>query len=382
MYADDRKHHRWTVTNILDSSRTRTNISSGRMVTVHEGISGKNVLLTGAGGSIGSALARAVTALGPRLLILLEHSERCLFELDASLGGLQSSVECLPVVGDIGDRALLRETFERYKIEVILHTAALKHVPLMELNPIAAVRTNALGTNTLAKVAAMFGTPNFVMVSTDKAVNPRSIMGASKRVGELALVRWANEQSRMRSIRLGNVLSSQGSVVPTFERQIAEGGPVTVTHPDASRYFLTMEKAVDLILASLSIEGKASVLIPELEGPMKIIDLAHKVIKASGFEPETEIPITLIGLRPGDKMSENFVAERESIEATSDPKLFAVNSPQIPSQRFDALMGELTDSSNQRDLARVLESLCQIAPEYQPGEALHRRLKVSSPMQI
>lgn len=352
------------------------------MLIANEGISGRSVLLTGAGGSIGSALARAISALDPNLLILLDQSEHSLFDVDTSLHGLGCCLEYRSVIGDISDEALLFDICERCKPVVILHAAALKHVPLMEANPIAAVQTNALGTNILAKAAAAFGVPRFVMVSTDKAVNPRSIMGASKRVGELSLVRWTNERSQMKSIRLGNVLGSQGSVVPTFERQIAEGGPVTVTHPDASRYFLTMEKAVELILAVLSIQSQASVLIPELEGPVRIIDLAHKVIKESGFEPETEIPITLIGLRPGDKMSENFIADYESIAGTNDPRLFAANSSELSPDEFDSLMGELTEGVNQRDLARVLESICKIVPEYQPSETIRRLLRDSSPIQI
>lgn len=348
------------------------------MVTASGRISGKNILLTGAGGSIGSMIARAIAALDPSLLVLLDHSERSLFEIDARLGGLQSGLDCLPIVGDIGDPALLGEIFEHYKIDVILHAAALKHVPLMELNPIATVQTNALGTNNLAKTAAEFGVPQLLMVSTDKAVSPRSIMGASKRVAELALCRWTTGRSCMSSLRLGNVLRSQGSVVPTFERQIAEGRPVTVTHPDASRYFLTMEEAVELILAALSIEGKARVIIPQLNEPIRIIDLAHKVIRESGFEPETEIPITLIGLRPGDKMSENLFGELESIEETGDPRLFAVNSSEFRTEEFDSLMAELTDSANRRDLSRIIASLCKLVPEYKPGETILRLLGDSS----
>lgn len=342
------------------------------MLIANEAISGRNVLVTGAGGSIGSALGHAILALNPSLLIILDQSECSLFEIDARLHRLRSGVEHLPVIGDISDKVLLFDICERYRPEVILHAAALKHVPLMEANPIAAVQTNALGTNTLAKTAAAFGVPKLVMVSTDKAVNPRSIMGASKRVAELALRRWTTEHSYMRSIRLGNVLGSQGSVVPIFERQIAQGGPVTVTHPDASRYFLTMEKAVELIFAALSIEGEANVLIPELEEPMRIIDLAQKVIKESGLEPETEIPITLIGLRPGDKMSESFVGEFESIEETSNPRLFAANSVEITAEEFDSVMVELTDGTNRRDLARVIESLYRLVPEYQPSETIRR----------
>lgn len=352
------------------------------MLIANEAISGRNVLLTGAGGSIGSALARAITTFDPSLLILLDDSERSLFEIDASLRGFRGSVDCLPVLGDISDLTLLVEMCERFKPEVILHAAALKHVPLMELNPIAAVQTNTLGTNNLAKTAAEFGVSKLVMVSTDKAVNPRSIMGASKRFAELALRRWTTERSCMRSIRLGNVLRSQGSVVTTFERQITLGGPVTVTHPDASRYFLTMEEAVELILSALNVDGQGRVLIPELGQPVKIIDLAHKVIKESGFIPETEIPIALIGLRPGDKLSENFVADNESVEQTGDPRLFAVTSLEISPDEFDLRIRELEVSVNRRDVAQTLETLRKIVPEYDPSEMILRLIRDSASIRI
>ena len=338
-------------------------------------IMGRSVLLTGAGGSIGCALAQAVLASDPRLLILLDQSERGLYEIDATLGVFRGSGKHVSILGDIGDQELLIEIWERHRPEVIFHAAALKHVPLMEKNPIAAVQANALGTNTLAKTAATLGVRKLVMVSTDKAANPRSIMGASKRVAELALIRWTTEHSCMRSIRLGNVLGSHGSVVPTFERQITLGGPVTVTHPEVSRYFLSMENAVELILAALAIEGEGKILIPDLGQPIRIMDLAQKLIKESGFQPDSDIPIALIGLRPGDKLSEDLISEGESVEGTNDPRLFAAKSPEIPPEEFDSRMEDLTESTNRRDLALVIESLCKFVPQYQPSDLLLRLLR-------
>jgi len=349
-------------------------MNNDRMFPSNDAISGKTILLTGAGGSIGSALAHALIAFEPLSLLLLDNSERGLFDLDMDLNALRSGTEHVPILGDIRDAELLLEIFEKHRPAVILHAAALKHVPLMEVNPIAAVQTNAFGTTALAKAAATFQVSKLVMVSTDKAVNPRSVMGASKRVAELALLRQTTERSCMTSIRLGNVLGSQGSVVPIFERQIADGGPVTVTHPDASRYFLTIEDAVELILAALGVEGKGKVLIPQLGQPMKIIDLAHKIIKESGFIPETEIPITLIGLRPGDKLSENFVNDYEFVEQTSDPRLFAVKSLEIVPYEFDLRIRELDESVNRRDIVRVVETLRKIVPEYEPSEMILRLL--------
>lgn len=341
-------------------------------------ITGSRVLLTGAGGSIGSSLARAVISCNPGLFLLLDNSERALYEVDANLKALRCGAKRLPLYGDIDDCDFLQELFGRHQPQLILHAAALKHVPLMETNPIAAVHTNALGTNTLATVAAASGASKLIMVSTDKAVLPRSIMGASKRVGELALLRWSSERSCMRSVRLGNVLGSGGSVLPIFERQIAAGGPVTVTHPDASRYFLTMDAAVNLILAALDVEGNAGILIPDLGEPTRIIDLAHRTIKQSGFQPEREIPIRFIGLRPGDKMAENLIADHESLEPTNDGRLFAAKSSEIFPDRFDSLMENLRMGTARRNLPLVIESLWKIVPEYRPSETILRQMNCSS----
>jgi FlaA1/EpsC-like NDP-sugar epimerase len=330
----------------------------------------QSVLLTGAGGSIGSALARAVLASEPRLVVLLDQSERSLYEIESSLTSLRGSAARVSILGDNGDPELLREIFDRYRPDVILHAAACKHVPLMEKNPIAAVRTNAIGTNILAKTAADFGVPNLIMISTDKAVSPRSIMGASKRAAELALLRWTTGRSCMRAIRLGNVLGSQGSVVRTFEQQISVGGPVTVTHPNVSRYFLDMKRAVELILAVLSLNEEGQIFLSDLGEPVRILDLAHEVIRKAGFQPGLEIPITWIGLRPGDKISENFVDERESVTPTCDPRLFAVKTPPIPDDEFDYLMNELTAGVTRRDASMVIETLCKLVPEYQPAVSL------------
>ena len=216
-------------------------------------ISGGKILLTGAGGSIGSALAKTIVGLDPRLLILLDHSERNLYQIDMDLRATPDHDVHLPILGDISDRALLVKIFEHHQPDIIIHTAAFKHVPLTERNPISAVRNNALGTNVLAEASQMHGVARLIMVSTDKAVNPISIMGASKRVAELALLRWTNSNSQMRALRLGNVLGSEGSVGPAFQRQIAAGGPVTVTHPNVSRYFLAIGEAVELILLAASL---------------------------------------------------------------------------------------------------------------------------------
>jgi FlaA1/EpsC-like NDP-sugar epimerase len=334
------------------------------------GLVDKSVLLTGAGGSIGSALARAIVASEPRLIVLLDHSERSLHEVETSLASLTTNRQRVAILGDVCESQLLYQIFDQYQPDIVIHAAACKHVPLMERNPLAAIKTNAIGTNVLAKTAAEFGVPDLVMISTDKAVSPRSIMGASKRVAELALIRWTNGRSWMRSIRLGNVLGSQGSVVRTFEQQISAGGPVTVTHPDASRYFLDMNRAVELILAVLNVDGKGHIFLSDLGEPVRILELAHRTIREAGFQLEPEIPIAWIGLRPGDKLSETFVAECESVSPTADSRLFAVRTPAIPTCEFDYLMKNVDEAITRRDASTAIEFLCKLVPEYQPDMAL------------
>ena len=333
------------------------------------------VLLTGAGGSIGSALARAVIRRRPRSLILLDHSEGNLHQITFELSVLPGSRVLSPIVGDICDGALLAEIFEERKPETIIHAAAFKHVPLMESNPIPAVQNNALGTCLLAERARMHDVTTFVMVSTDKAVNPHSVMGASKRFAELALLRWSSPRSPMRAVRLGNVLGSQGSVVPIFLQQISEGGPVTVTHPLVDRYFLRVNDAVELVLLATSLDGKGGIFIPNPGKSVRILDLAERLIKEAGFEPEIEIPIVITGLRPGDKMTEEFVSDLESVDWADNARLQLIKTPQPSPEEFDSSVSALKDNVARRNLGGVLEQLCRIVPEYRPSEMVLESLK-------
>ena len=333
-------------------------------------VAGKTILLTGAGGSIGSALAKTVIRLGPRRLIVLDNSERNLNEIDLELASIGRDSHT-PVLGDICDAKLLSELFKRYRPEVVYHAAAFKHVPLTENNPFAAVRNNALGTASLARISQAEGVANFVMVSTDKAVNPISIMGASKRVAELVLLRLNNPKNQMSSLRLVNVLGSQGSVVPRFLGQISRGGPVTVTHRDASRYFLTIGEAVDLILLASGLEESGGIVVPQLGAPVRILDLALELIAQARSQTGTDTPITFIGLRSGDKMSEELLSRDESAEPTSDRRLLRVKTREIPAGRFDVYMEELARSVDQLNLTSMIETLCQIVPDYRPTESLY-----------
>lgn len=334
-------------------------------------VSGRTILLTGAGGSIGSALAKAVMRLEPRRLILLDNSERNLNEIDSEVAEIDRD-KYDSVLGDICDTKLLSEIFRRYRPEIVYHAAAFKHVPLMENNPFAAVRNNALGTAGLARISQAEGVAIFVMVSTDKAVNPISVMGVSKRVAELALLRLNNSQNQMSALRLGNVLGSHGSVVPTFLRQISQGGPVTVTHPDVSRYFVTIDEAVELILLTSSRDEGGAIFIPHLRAPIKILDIAYELIGHARSKHSKDIPITFIGLRSGDKMSEEFLEQDESAETTFDHRLFRVKTSEISADRFAVHLGDLSKSVAERDLPSMIETLCRIVPTYRPTELLCR----------
>jgi FlaA1/EpsC-like NDP-sugar epimerase len=334
-------------------------------------ISGKTILLTGAGGFIGSALAECIVQLQPGHLILLDHSERNLNEIDRKLAGTTNRDLYRSVVGDISDTKLLSEVLQRYRPHTVYHAAAYKHVPLMETNPFAAVANNALGSYDLAKLVRASGVANMMMISTDKAVDPISIMGASKRVAELALLNLDNSRTRMSAIRLGNVWGSQGSVVPTFLSQISHGGPVTVTHPEVSRYFLKIDEAIELIFLASAFEGGGGgIFIPQLGTPMKIVDVAQHLINQEQLALEKAIPVTFTGLRTGDKMSEVFLSEEETAEPTIDPKLFRVTNKKIPDDSFHRDMDVLSDSVEQRDLTAMIETLCKIVPTYRPTKLL------------
>ena len=345
---------------------------------MHGGVAERSVLLTGAGGALGSALAKAIIQLEPRQLILLDHSERNLYETDSELSAVLPSVPRTPVLGDIGDAGLLSEIFDRHRPDIVYHTAAFKHVPLMEGNPLAAVRNNALGTNTLAKFSRIAGVCMVVMVSTDKAVNPISVMGASKRVAELALLRWGGPVNHMRALRLGNILASVGSVVPTFLRQISRGGPVTVTHPDATRYFVTTDEAVDLILLVSGLEEGGGVFVPQLGAPVKILDLALELIAHARSQTGTVTPVTFTGLRSGDKISEELLAGDESAAPTADRRVLRVKTKVFPADALELYMQDLARRVEQRNLASMIETLCQIVPDYRPTECLYASTQGSS----
>jgi FlaA1/EpsC-like NDP-sugar epimerase len=329
---------------------------------------GGSILITGAGGCIGSALAERLAKSGARKLILLDHAEHELHEIAVVLGAIEGSATHVAVLGDICDATLLAEVFEEHRPAVIYHAAAFKHVPMMEENPLAAVRNNIIGTLILAQAARRHEAAQLVMISTDKAVNPRSVMGVSKRIAELVLLRWNGIKTQMKSVRLGNVLGSRGSVVPLFQRQIARGGPVTVTHPDVSRYFVTLREGADLILAATNLEG--AVFVADFGEPVKIVDLARGMIRKAGFEPEVGMPIVFTELRPGEKLSEEMIFASEMAEPTEDARIRRVRGLAIAADDFDRKLALLAAGVERRDTAALVDALARIVPEYKPSESL------------
>lgn len=312
---------------------------------LHRFLSGRSVLITGAGGSIGSELARQAARFRPARLVLVERAENALFEIEQDLLRLWPSLDLVPRLGDVADLPRMRSIFASTLPDVILHAAAHKHVPMMEVNAVEAVKNNALATASLCRLAGEHGVDSFVLISTDKAVRPSSVMGASKRLAEIVVQRQAEAypDTRFVTVRFGNVLGSNGSVVPIFERQIADGGPVTVTHPDASRYFMTIPEAAQLVLQAGAIGDDGAILILDMGEPVRILDLAEDMIRLSGLEPYRDVAIEFTGLRPGEKLSEELQFEGESLSPTQHPKILAGRLARPPAALLEPALAELSD---------------------------------------
>jgi FlaA1/EpsC-like NDP-sugar epimerase len=304
----------------------------------------QTVLVTGAGGSIGSELCRQIARARPARLVLVENGETALFEIERELLDERGFSAAIPVLADVCNRSKMRQVFERYRPTVVFHAAAYKHVPLMEANPLESVRNNALATKAIADVAVEFGVDRFVLVSTDKAVNPKTVMGQSK-----ALCEWIVEaygargdvSTRFVAVRFGNVLGSSGSVIPIFRRQIAKGGPVTVTHPDMTRYFMTIPEAASLVVQAGAIGGEGEIFVLDMGEPVRILDLARNMIRLSGKEPDGDVPIEFVGARPGEKLHEELWGEYEEVRPTSHPKIQRVKrvgaDPAVLERQLEAL---------------------------------------------
>ena len=337
--------------------------------------SGTNVLITGAGGYIGSALAKAIATSNPQLLILIDHTEENLYRIHNQLEACFPATTHVPILGDIGDSTLLNEIFHTYRPHTVFHAAAYKHVPLLEANLFPAMGNNILGTLVLAQTCLQYEAARLVMISTDKAVNPASVMGTSKRIAELVLLSLTTAKTRMSAVRFGNVFGSTGSVVPRFLRQIAEHGPVTVTHRDASRYFLTLPEAIELILAAASLDENGSILIPRMPPPINILDLANRLVASRYAESKQPIEIIFTGLRPGEKLTEEIVSSRESVEPTLEPLLYRAFTPQLPEDILHAALRKIALGVQERNFAVLFDTVSRVVPEYCPSESVLGLLK-------
>jgi FlaA1/EpsC-like NDP-sugar epimerase len=330
---------------------------------------GQPVMVTGAGGSIGSELCRQVAAYRPSSLVLVERSENSLFEIHMELAGRFPDLDVVPCVADITDVGRMTQIFRDHRPLVVFHAAAHKHVPMMEWNPAEAVKNNVLGTQVVADLADSLAVERFVMISTDKAVNPTSVMGATKRAAELYVQGLAGQSAtHFATVRFGNVLGSAGSVIPIFRRQIEDGGPITVTHPEMTRYFMTIPEAVQLVMQAAALSRGGETFILDMGQPVRILDLAHDLIRLSGLEPEKDIEIRFTGVRPGEKLFEELSTLSEGIERTAHPKIFngSYQSPHLPTLR--AQLDTLADLCKASSIHAIRQSLVQIVPEYADGK--------------
>lgn len=333
-------------------------------------IEGKRVLVTGGGGSIGSELCRQVARFNPQQVIIFDIYENNAYLLQRELRERYPELNIFTAIGDVRDPDKLNYLFARFKPDVVFHAAAHKHVPLMENNPGEAVKNNIFGTRNVAMMADRYGAEKFVLISTDKAVNPTNVMGATKRVAEMVIQDFDNRSmTDFAAVRFGNVLGSCGSVVPIFKNQIAEGGPVTVTHKEVTRYFMTIPEAVQLVMQAGSISDGGEVFVLDMGEPVKIIDLARDLISLSGLEPEVDIDIEITGLRPGEKLYEELMSDSENNEATEHQRIFISNLAERPDCK---LMNEidkfwdLIDRDNNNKLIAMLKSLVKT---YEPNRS-------------
>jgi FlaA1/EpsC-like NDP-sugar epimerase len=344
---------------------------------VRRDLQGQVVLITGGAGSIGSELARQIAAAGPRRLILLEQAESPLYFTDLEIRKAHPELDLVPVIADVTDQARLRHVFAEHRPDYVYHAAAYKHVPLMEQNVSEAVRNNVFGTLAVAELAAEFGARKFVLISTDKAVRPSSVMGATKRIAERIVLAWPSLKESgtdFRAVRFGNVLGSDGSVIPLFRKQLAQGGPLTITDPEVTRYFMTIPEAVQLVLQAATLpEASGRICMLEMGDPVRIVELAENLIRLSGLEPYKDVPIVFTGLRPGEKLFEELMTDVEETVPTAVEKVRVVETDSNDRVGLQEGLDRLATAVGLPDPGALLPLIRSMIPESVPplrGSAL------------
>jgi FlaA1/EpsC-like NDP-sugar epimerase len=357
-------------------------------------LGGHTVLVTGAGGSIGSELCRQIARMGPARLVLVDNAETALFEIERELVYERDFTAAIPKLVDVKHRkAMRREVFEKYRPTIVFHAAAYKHVPLMETHPLESVRNNVVATKVVAELAAEFDVARFVLISTDKAVNPKTVMGQSK-----ALCEWIIEslghrrdvETRFVAVRFGNVLNSSGSVIPTFRKQIEKGGPVTVTTPEMTRYFMTIPEAVSLVVQAGAIGGRGQVFVLDMGEPVRILELACNMIRLSGKEPRlpadhetgpNDVAVKFVGARPGEKLHEELWSESEAVGETEHPKIMRLSRPPVDAEWLSRQLAELEHLADEGDTLEVVAKLGSIVRDptrgLQPAPAAPQRVEAT-----
>lgn len=348
-------------------------------------LKGKTVLITGAAGSIGSEIVRQVIQFGPQKVIMLDQAETPLHHLSLEVDKIKGGVEICTVISDVRNKSLMDSVFDKYRPEVVYHAAAYKHVPLMEENPSQAIFVNVMGTKILADLACRYNVGSFVMVSTDKAVNPSNVMGASKRIAEKYVqslqnyIKEINTECTTKYIttRFGNVLGSNGSVVPLFTKQIEEGGPITLTHPDIIRYFMTIPEACQLVLEAGSMGNGGEIYIFDMGKPVKIIDLAKKMIRLAGFVPDKDIEIKIVGLRPGEKLYEELLNDTSKTLPTHHEKIMIAQEVCDEFILLENAINELIDTANAFRSEEIVYLMKKILPEFISMNSVYNQLNIN-----
>ena len=342
---------------------------------LHDFLTGRTVMVTGAGGSIGSELVRQIINYGPKCLLLVERAEFFLFQIGRELADMEG-VEFVSLIADVGDEPRMREIFETYKPEVIFHAAAHKHVPLMEVNAIEAIKNNVLATRSLGTLAGRYGTRDFVLISTDKAVNPTSVMGASKRIAEI-VVQGLNQQFETNyvAVRFGNVLGSAGSVVPIFKEQIQKGEAITVTDKEMTRYFMTIPEASQLVLQAGALGTGGEIFILDMGDPVKIVNLAEDMIRLSGLTPYEDIDIVFTGVRKGEKLFEELEITGENLDRTNHPKIFIGKIAEYQNDEVEQIVNRFRAAVVDSDEASIRQLFNEVLPEARIGEPSSRTVR-------